>query len=185
MSKVSRYGRPTYQYKRRLGGRTRKTTVTILDTHIEQMELMIEKDGGSISGIVGDALDMYLSNHSLIVNERVKDVTIHGKSVVSEMEYLIETIKKNQEKERLERKTIEKAEDFLEEYKGPDRSQLEINFGRTLHEVINGNKVLWYKTFDEWETRNHSDDMSDKGYEKKNQIPADLMRYYEAFLASL
>ena len=75
MSKVSRYGRPTYQYKRRLGGRTRKTTVTILDTHIEQMELMIEKDSGSISGIVGDALDMYLSNHSLIVNERVKDVT--------------------------------------------------------------------------------------------------------------
>ena len=183
MTKVSKYGRPTYQYKRRLGGRTRKTTVTILDIHIEQMELMIEEVGGSISGIVGDAIDMYLANHPLIINERKKDLTALGKSMISEMESIIET--ENKEKERLKRETIEKVNESLEKSTGPDRNQLAINFGRTLHEVANGQKVLWYKNFDEWETRLHSDDMPDKGYEKKDQIPSDLMRYYEKYLDTL
>ena len=185
MPKGSKYARPTYQYKRKLGGRTRRTTVTILDTHLEQMELMIENDGGSVSGIVGDALDMYLANHPLIITERVKDATAHGKSMISEMEYLIETIKENKEKERLEKEAIAKVNESLEKPKGPNRKQLELNFGRTLHEVANGEKVLWYKSFDEWEARAHNDDAPGEGYEKKNQIPSDLMRYYEIFLDTL
>ena len=46
-------------------------------------------------------------------------------------------------------------------------------------------KVLWYKSFDEWEARVHNDDAPGEGYEKKNQIPSDLMRYYEIFLDTL
>ena len=103
--------------------------------------------------------------------------------MISEMESIIET--ENKEKERLNRETIEKVNESLEKSKGPDRNQLAINFGRTLHEVANGQKVLWYKNFDEWETRLHSDDMPDKGYEKKDQIPSDLMRYYEKYLDTL
>ena len=182
MQEESKYGRPTYQYNRRLGGRTRKTTVTILDTHIDEINSMIVTNGGSVSGIVGDALDMYLSNNPLILKERAKEATIQGKNIIAEIEYIIDAYK---EKESKEQHIINEEKRILSEAERIEREKQYINFGRTLFDSMQGKSTLWYKNIDEWHTLPNNEKCLEDGYVKKNQVPSDLMKYYEAYVDTL
>ena len=160
-------------------------TIKINMNIVEAVREIAEKEGKTKSEIYRRAIELYLSENEKIVNAQIEEGTIVAKDLINYLERLGKIQQKRIDKRKEEKIKIENKKKESSENEKIKLRKREINFGKTIYEAMHDKKTLWYKHSNEWFTTADRIDYSNEGYVKKNQIPKDLMIYYDAYVDTL